>query len=79
MRYAKGSFVITAERDIPLLRQVRNSRFIGHQQLFELLQYDAVASCRSTTISNRPPERDDRFAVRWVVRRRYRSVVARHD
>jgi hypothetical protein len=48
MRYTKGSFVITAERDIPLLRQVRNSRFVGHQQLFELLQCDAVASCRST-------------------------------
>jgi hypothetical protein len=48
MRYAKGSFVITSGRDIPLLRQVRNSRFVGHQQLFELLQYEAVASCRST-------------------------------
>jgi len=48
MRYAKGSFVITAERDIPLLRHVRNSRFVGHQQLFELLQHDAVASCRRT-------------------------------
>jgi hypothetical protein len=48
MRYPKGTFVITAERDIPLLRQVRNSRFVGHQQLFELLQCDAVASCRST-------------------------------
>jgi len=48
MRYPKGTFVITADRDIPLLRQVRNSRFVGHQQLFELLQCDAVASCRST-------------------------------
>lgn len=48
MRYAKGSFVITPERDIPLLRQVRNSRFVAHQQLFELLQHEAVASCRST-------------------------------
>jgi hypothetical protein len=27
---------------------VRNSRFIAHQQLLELLQYDAAASCRST-------------------------------
>lgn len=48
MRYPKGTFVITAERDIPLLRQVRNSRFVGHQQLFELLHRDAAASCRST-------------------------------
>jgi hypothetical protein len=48
MRYPKGTFVITPERDIPLLRQVRNSRFVGHQQLFELLHCEAVASCRST-------------------------------
>jgi hypothetical protein len=48
MRYAKGSYVITPDRDIPLLRQVRNSRFAGHEQLFELLQHDAVASCRAT-------------------------------
>ena len=48
MRYTKGSQVITAEGDIPLLRQVRNSRFIGHQQLFELLQYEACVSARST-------------------------------
>lgn len=48
MRYVKGSFVITPDRDIPLLRHVRNCRFVGHQQLFELLHYDAVASCRST-------------------------------
>jgi len=48
MRYPKGTFVITSERDIPLLRQVRNSRFVAHQQLFEILHCDAVASCRST-------------------------------
>ena len=48
MRYAKGSSVISAERDIPLLRHVRNCRFVGHCQLFELLQYDAVASSRTT-------------------------------
>lgn len=48
MRYARGSFVITTQGDIPLLRQLRNSRFVSHQQLFELLQYDAVASCRRT-------------------------------
>ena len=36
MRYAKGSFVISEERDVPLLRQIRNSRFITHAQLFEV-------------------------------------------
>ena len=39
MRYAKNSLVINRERDIPLLLQVRNSRFISHQQLFEFMQY----------------------------------------
>src|SRR5579864_5673452 len=48
MRYAKGTFIISSESDIPLLLHVRNSRFLSHQQLFELLQYDALASCRST-------------------------------
>ena len=33
MRYAKGGLVISAERDIPLLLQVRNSRFVSHAQL----------------------------------------------
>jgi hypothetical protein len=48
VRYAKGSLVITPARDIPLLRQVRNSRFISHSQLFEILQHDSYGSCRST-------------------------------
>jgi hypothetical protein len=39
MRYAKGSFVISSQSDIPLLLQVRNSRFITHQQLFEFMQF----------------------------------------
>jgi len=37
MRYAKNSVVIGNERDIPLLRQVRNSKFASHDQLFELM------------------------------------------
>ena len=39
MRYAKDSLVISPERDIPLLRQVRNSKFVSHRQLFELMKY----------------------------------------
>jgi hypothetical protein len=31
--------VISAERDIPLLRQVRNSRFVTHGQLFEFMKF----------------------------------------
>lgn len=48
MRYMKGSLVITADGDIPLLRLVRNCRFVSHQQLFELLRHDAVLFSRST-------------------------------
>jgi hypothetical protein len=48
MRYAKGSRVITADGDIPLLRQVRNMRFVSHRQLYELLQAEASAPSRST-------------------------------
>ncbi len=48
MRYAKGTFVITKDRDIPLLRHVRNARFISHQQLFELAELEGLGSCRST-------------------------------
>jgi hypothetical protein len=39
MRYAKGGLVINPERDIPLLRQVRNSRFVSHSQLLELMRF----------------------------------------
>jgi hypothetical protein len=42
----KGSLVITALGDIPLLREVRNSRFVSHHQLFKLLEHDAVVSSR---------------------------------
>jgi hypothetical protein len=38
MRYAKGTITVSEDRDIPLLAQVRNSKFITHQQLFELMQ-----------------------------------------
>ena len=47
MRYAKNSLVINPERDIPLLLQVRNSRFISHQQLFEFMQYQGIDHSRS--------------------------------
>src|SRR5260370_42673556 len=39
MSYAKGGLVIIPERDIPLLRQVGNSRFVSHNQLFELMKF----------------------------------------
>jgi hypothetical protein len=38
MRHAKNSLVVSPERDVPLLCQVRNSKFVTHQQLFEFMK-----------------------------------------
>jgi len=40
--------VITGAGDIPLLRMVRNCRFVSHQQLFDLLRHDAAESSRGS-------------------------------
>lgn len=48
MRYAKNSLVISTERDIPLMRQVRNLRFVSHGQLFEFMQLAGFDRCRSS-------------------------------
>lgn len=48
MRYAKGTLAVSSSRDIPLLLQVRNSRFITHQQLFELMQLGASEYSRGS-------------------------------
>ena len=48
MRYAKGSFVVNPERDIPLLRQVRNSKFVSHHQLFEFMKLGGFDRSRNS-------------------------------
>lgn len=48
MRYAKNSLVVSPQRDIPLLRQVRNSRFVSHNQLFQFMQFGGLDHCRSS-------------------------------
>src|SRR5260370_9011982 len=48
MRYAKGTLAISSSRDIPLLLQVRNSRFVTHQQLFEVMQLPASEYSRGS-------------------------------
>lgn len=48
MRSAKNGLVIHAERDIPLLRQVRNSKFVSHDQLYELLRFSGSESSRDS-------------------------------
>lgn len=40
MRYFKNSLILNPERDVPLLLRVRNSRFVTHQQLFEMTGYE---------------------------------------
>jgi hypothetical protein len=48
MRYAKNNLVIQVERDIPLLRQVRNSKFASHSQLFELMRFGGSERSRDS-------------------------------
>lgn len=48
MRYMKDSVVINPNRDLPLLRQVRNSRFVTHKQLFEFMQLDGTDDRRNS-------------------------------
>src|SRR5215472_14711288 len=54
MRYAKGTHSISASRDIPVLLQVRNSKFITHQQLFSFM---------------RPLNESNRRSFNWRIRR----------
>jgi hypothetical protein len=37
MRYVKATYSINPERDIPILRLVRNSKYITHQQVFQMM------------------------------------------
>lgn len=65
MRYCKGSFVISLERDVPLLIHARNCKFVSHQQLFEFLQRDGVASSRGAY----------NWRVQRLLKRRYIETV----
>lgn len=65
MRYCKGSFVISLDRDVPLLVHVRNCKFVSHQQLFELLRQDGVGSTRGAY----------NWRVQRLLKRRYLEKV----
>jgi hypothetical protein len=54
--------VISADGDVPLLREVRNSKFVSGIQLFSLL--DGAASLRPSTFSRRLKRLADRQYVR---------------
>lgn len=47
MRYWKGSISLSPTRDYPLLRQVLRSGFVSHNQLFDFLRLDYIASSRN--------------------------------
>ena len=48
MRYAKGTVSVSELRDIPLLLHVRNSKFISHSQLFELMKLASTEYSRES-------------------------------
>lgn len=48
MRYAKGTLSVSATRDIPLLLQARNSKFITHEQLFEFMESASFERSRNS-------------------------------
>jgi len=59
MRYSKGSLVLHARRDLPVLRRVLNARFITHSQLFEFMRL-----CRAD---------ENRQVFNWRMRRFVRN------
>ena len=48
MRYQEGAVVISPKVDIPILRYVRNCRFVTRQQLYELLERDSILWSRDS-------------------------------
>ena len=48
MRYLKDSLAIQSDRDVPLLRQVRNSKFVSHNQLFEMMKFAGIEHSRDS-------------------------------
>lgn len=48
MRSAKNGLVIHPERDLPVLRHVRNSKFVSHDQLYDLLRFSGSECSRDS-------------------------------
>jgi hypothetical protein len=48
MAYPAGYIELNNERDVPLLKEVLHARFVTHSQLFELMQFAGIESCRET-------------------------------
>jgi hypothetical protein len=66
MRHAKGTIVLSQEQDLPMLRQVLNSQFITHTQLWEFMRHGCIELSRASFC--------------WRVRRLWvHGFVARHS
>ena len=48
MRYASGTLAISETRDVPLLLQIRNCRFVTHEQLYELMSLASYEHSRNS-------------------------------
>ena len=48
MAYPADYIELNHERDIPLLKEVLHAGFVTHAQLFELMQFAGIESCRET-------------------------------
>ncbi len=48
MRHAKGTIVLSSEQDLPMLRQVLNSQFISHTQLWRFMRHACIELSRAS-------------------------------
>jgi hypothetical protein len=48
MRYLKNSLAIQSDRDVPVLRQVRNSKFVNHVQLLQMMEFAGTECSRDS-------------------------------
>src|SRR2546425_13059046 len=46
MAYPAGCMELRVERDLPLLKEVLHAGFVTHTQLFELMKFAGLESCR---------------------------------
>ena len=48
MRHAKGTIALSQEQDLPMLRQVLNSQFITHTQLWRFMRHACIELSRAS-------------------------------
>ena len=66
MPYPAGYIQLNNKRDVPLLKEVLHAGFVTHVQLFELMQFAGIESCRE--------------AFNWRVKRfAAHQLLLRHD